>query len=413
MTSRLRDHFAGVGVKHLTAVDAEPSRSNQHEIGTTSAMRKQFLGADQQRRFDVVYVWIGDDRDPVVARGEATHYDTRAAQAGRSPEWRLYYGSNAVTEAMREGDTLFLALDSAGRLLFIVTPSASSMEGQLLWLFDLTLAGRTFASRAVAEDESELGFAARLILEQLGVEVGAPDSEPLDALIDDFDLAFPPTKVFSERARASLPGIDPLDDPDIALVAWLDREEAMFRRLERRIVANRLEMGFLVHDDVDVDGFLQFSLSVQNRRKVRMGQSLENHLEAVFNAFGVAHVRGGVTEDNHRPDFLFPSLSLYRAAPEAGDSRLTMLGAKSTCKERWRQVLTEASKIPDKHLLTLEPGITERQTAQMRDANLQLVVPSPIHQTYRESQRVWLWDLRCFVNEVAGKEEIGVSGDHG
>jgi hypothetical protein len=31
-----------------------------------------------------------------------------------------------------------------------------------------------------------------------------------------------------------------------------------------------------------------------------------------------------------------------------------MLGAKTTCKDRWRQVLTEAIKIPHKHLFTLE-----------------------------------------------------------
>jgi len=38
----LRDHFLGVAAKRLTAVDAEPKRSNQHEINTTSEMRKHF-----------------------------------------------------------------------------------------------------------------------------------------------------------------------------------------------------------------------------------------------------------------------------------------------------------------------------------------------------------------------------------
>ena len=42
-----------------------------------------------------------------------------------------------------------------------------------------------------------------------------------------------------------------------------------------------------------------------------------------------------------------------------------MLGAKSTCKDRWRQVLAEDEKISRKHLLTLEPGISEPQTHQM------------------------------------------------
>ena len=111
-----------------------------------------------------------------------------------------------------------------------------------------------------------------------------------------------------------------------------------------------------------MDAFIAFSLSVQNRRKARMGHSLENHLEAVFRALRVRYVRGAVTENNQRPDFLFPSVEAYRRAPATGAPCLAMLGAKSTCKDRWRQVLAEASKIPDKHLLTLEPGISEQQT---------------------------------------------------
>ena len=39
-------------------------------------------------------------------------------------------------------------------------------------------------------------------------------------------------------------------------MAWLDHEEAMFRRLERRIVSARIEQGFVTADGVDVDGFL-------------------------------------------------------------------------------------------------------------------------------------------------------------
>ena len=143
---------------------------------------------------------------------------------------------------------------------------------------------------------------------------------------------------------------------------------------------------------VDVDGFMKFSLSVQNRRKSRMGRSLENHLEAVFQACNLAYARGVVTENNQKPDFLFPSAEAYCSAPETGLSCLAMLGAKSTCKDRWRQVLTEAAKIPRKHLLTLEPGISEPQTHQMEGNypfNLTRLLPSGTPQTpsRRESIR--------------------------
>ena len=138
----------------------------------------------------------------------------------------------------------------------------------------------------------------------------------------------------------------------------------------------------------------------QNRRKSRMGHSLENHLAAVLRAHGIRHVRGAVTEHNHKPDFLFPDLPTYQAAPPEGDARLTMLGAKSSCKDRWRQVLAEAEKISRKHLLTLEPGISEPQTSQMEASSLQLVVPLPVQESYTAAQQGWLWSVADFIGEV-------------
>ncbi len=397
--SYLRDHFVGVGAKRLTAVDAEPKRSNQHEVGTTREMRRHFLG-EQNRRYKTVYLWLGDDENAVVAQGQSNHYDARQNQPHRSAEWRLYYPSNPVTEAMRQGDSLFLAMARDESIYFIVAPSASTSEGQLSWLFGLTPVSKSFVSREIGEDAAELGFAARFILDQLGIEPEITESEELDNIIDQFQGTFPTTKEFSQVARDSLPGIDSRDDPDHVLVQWVDREEALFRRLESRIVSERLQAGFAAGKEIDVEEFLRFSLSVHNRRKSRMGHSLEHHLAAVFDDYGLAYVRHAITEHNNRPDFLFPSSELYRQAPATGDPRLTMLGAKSTCKDRWRQVLPEAEKIPHKHLFTLEPGITESQTNQMRDLALQLVVPQPVCDTYTPAQQAWLWDLSNFIDHV-------------
>ena len=45
------------------------------------------------------------------------------------------------------------------------------------------------------------------------------------------------------------------------------------------MVAERLKQGFVSEDGVDVDDFIRFSLSVQNRRKSRAGHAFENHVE--------------------------------------------------------------------------------------------------------------------------------------
>jgi len=83
-----------------------------------------------------------------------------------------------------------------------------------------------------------------------------------------------------------------------------------------------------------------------------------------------------------------------------------MLGAKSTAKDRWRQVLSEAERIPDKHLLTLEPGISENQTDEMQAKRLQLVVPERLHATYRPGQRAWLMTLASFLAVVRERQSL-------
>jgi hypothetical protein len=56
-----------------------------------------------------------------------------------------------------------------------------------------------------------------------------------------------------------------------------------------------------------------------------------------------------------------------------------MLAAKTTCKDRWRQILNEADRIPAKHLLTLQEGVSEGQFREMNDAGVRLVVPRALH----------------------------------
>ena len=400
--SYLRDHFVGVGAKRLTAVDAEPIRSNQHEVGTTQEIRRLFLGENNQR-YKTIYVWLDDDENAIVTEGVSNHYDVRENQPHRTPEWRLYYPGNSVTETMSQGDSLFLAKARDESLYFVVAPRNSTSERQLSWLFGLSPVRQTFVSREIDEDGVELGFAARFILDELGIETVLPESEELDNIIDQFEGAFPTTKEFSQTARDSLSGLDSRDNPDVVLVRWLDREEALFRRLERRLVSERLRVGFIHGEEIDVEEFLRFSLSVHNRRKSRMGHSLEHHLAAVFDAHELEYARQAVTEQKSKPDFLFPSLEVYRGAPESGDPRLTMLGAKSTCKDRWRQVLPEAVKIPEKHLFTLEPSISKDQTDQMQSFSLQLVVPEPVRESYTPSQKAWLWNLTEFIGHVKSR----------
>lgn len=407
----LSEYFKGVGVKVLSAVDANPKKSNQHEIGTTKKMRK-FLG-NNRHKFEASYVWLGEEQESITDFGTATHYDAREKKNHRSAEFRLYYLTNNVTELMTEGDTLFLAMRPDRSLLFIIVPSESSLHGQLLWLFDIDTVpqpGKRFITQQYTDNnDSKIDFISRFILDLIGIEYEDPNSNSLDSIIDkyiiaEYGLKFPTTAVFSNLARITLPEVNPESDPDAALLTWLNHEEALFRRLENQMVARRISKGFENEDGIDVDGFIKYSLRVQNRRKSRMGHSLEHHLKAIFEAKKLKFDSQVITEKNKKPDFIFPGREQYYDQ-DFSVKLLTVLAAKSTCKDRWPQILPEAERIPQKHLITIEPGISVSQTEMMKESNVQLIVPLHIQDSYQSSQKKWLYSVNDFIGLVSQKQK--------
>ena len=77
-----------------------------------------------------------------------------------------------------------------------------------------------------------------------------------------------------------------------------------------------------------------------------------------------------------------------------------MLAVKTTCKDRWWQILNEARRIDRKHLLTLQEGVSEKQFREMEEAQVQLVVPEPLIKTYPKSVRPHLQTLESFIADI-------------
>jgi hypothetical protein len=397
----LSEHFKGVGAKRLSAVEASAERSRQHEFNGSRSL-ETLLGTPQGRQeFATRFLRISDEGEPASAEGTLTWYDARERHPSRS-ELRLYYTANDVTRLMQEGDLLVVALRQDGTLLAVIAEGGSSIEEQIEWLFGLDSPESEFeVVHEASFDQSRLQLAARIVLESIGISALEDDERALEMMLERFNGRFPSTAEFSafarelsERTRFAESEIDEV------LVTWLEKEETLFMTLERHIVKSRIEAGFR-----DVDDFMDYSLSVQNRRKARAGRSLENHLEMIFSTLRLSHTRGARTEGRSTPDFLFPGISEYRNGSFPTD-RLTMLAAKSTCKDRWRQILTEAQRIRDKHLITLEPGITSHQTGEMSAAGVHLVVPAALHDTYRPAQRGRLMTLSDFVDMVRVRQLV-------
>ena len=136
-----------------------------------------------------------------------------------------------------------------------------------------------------------------------------------------------------------------------------------------------------------------------------MGLSLQHHLTALFIASKLRFSAQARTEGKNRPDFLFPGEAEYHDEIFNAE-HLVMLGAKSTLKERWRQILVEANRIQRKHLCTLEPGISRDQTEEMHRHEVTLVIPKSLHATYNVEQAKTIWDVTQFLNFVKVKQTL-------
>lgn len=186
--------------------------------------------------------------------------------------------------------------------------------------------------------------------------------------------------------------------PDKRLLRRRDCEFEIFRSVEEAIELPAIIAGFTTLDD-----FISRAQTVLQRRKARSGRSLELHtreilIEEQFRE-GTDFQHGPQSEPGKRPDFLFPSQAAYRD-PSFPAARLRMLATKTTCRDRWRQVINEADRIPVKHLLTLQEGVSEAQFREMTQANVQLVVPEPLIGKFPASIRADIQTLESFMGDL-------------
>lgn len=387
----LSRYFKATAHKNLSAVDV----GKQHEIGSNKFSALLGDPGGEKLYFSATFIFFQPELDEAESvDDQVTWYDTRYNKPGRSAELRLYYKNNPVTDQMQEGDFCLLAVEASGKLLIAIARPGSEHERRLRYLFDLAEAQSEWHIDASVSGK-ELDLASTRILEALGIEPTDSEDSLLGVMIDRFGHSFPPTRDFSSFARLSVRLDAPVEgDADGALETWMQHEERLFRTLEREIVGQRIQHGFN-----SVDEFVSFSLSVQNRRKSRVGHALENHLEAVLRHNKVAFQRGARTEGSVRPDFLFPGEAAYRDL-RVSSPPLRMLAAKTTCKDRWRQILSEAARIPNKHLCTLETAISSTQTAEMAGHGVTLVLPSSVARTYTRAQAEAALSLQGFVELV-------------
>ncbi|MBQ9677245.1 MAG: restriction endonuclease [Prevotella sp.] len=226
----------------------------------------------------------------------------------------------------------------------------------------------------------------------------------ISKFVNQYDM-FPETRIMALGARNCYNEANSINSrsivakPDDVLLGWIDTEYSLFKSMEEKVYAN-----ICTHPFDSIESFVSMANEVLNRRKSRAGKSLEHHLADIFTHNELIFEEQAVTEENKKPDFLFPNGECYHNLEFPGDL-ITVLGAKTTCKDRWRQVLNEADRVDVKYLFTLQQGISANQLREMRDYNLRLVVPKKYIQSFPKDYRTDITDLSSFIGMVKERQE--------
>lgn len=409
--------------KYLSANDVGITRSHQSgflmPVATWSMFLPQAGIRGRNAEAEVRIQWC--DGSATDSRyewyGEGTRREYRLTRFGRRFEFRddAHVGSLLVMVEIGEHRYWASVLDADDDIdAFLACVGSDATEagiilggtGQIgtLALFEspLVWGGSTLFDFGVQAGclAAETGTAA--------TEVAAADTSPLvlepdliAGYVRSVPSGFPSAHTVAAQAReiqSRCRAMNLIEEPDRALLDWQGTEYRLFQAYERHNYEQRISQPFIT-----VDELVAFANTLLNRRKSRAGSSLENHLEYVFGQDRLPFTRGGITEDGNKPDFIFPGISQYRAQAYP-TSRLVFLGAKTTCKDRWRQILDEADRIETKHLFTLQQGISANQLYQMQQKKVILVVPESYKTSFPVQYRGALLSLKQFIDRT--KERV-------
>lgn len=314
----------------------------------------------------------------------------------------VYYGQKSRNESRLTcfgRGFQYLAQEYVGALVVFVKENASKVH--------------TFVFNSDEEIEEFLGALglgptdANRLINLTGISPEDREKTAFDQFIATLTTEFPSSEEMSAAARKIEDAVyDHKEEistkPDAKLLKWADVEYRLFRAIENDRFGATVSEGFET-----VEAFVEMANKVLNRRKSRAGKSLEHHLSALFTGNGLAFEEQVVTEGSKKPDFIFPSSQAYhdQSFPTAN---LIFLAAKTTCKDRWRQILNEANRLKDKpkYLCTLQQGISLPQMNEMAAEGVRLVVPRDYINYYPAETRSQIMNIGQFVSFAKGVQGV-------
>jgi hypothetical protein len=128
-----------------------------------------------------------------------------------------------------------------------------------------------------------------------------------------------------------------------------------------------------------VDGYQEIDalmLSASQQRKSRAGTSFENHIDQMLTDGKLPFQKQVVLTDLRRPDFILPSYRVFTDR-HRGKSEALVLSAKTTLRERWKQVPSEIENC-ELFLATVDEQIAGNAVDHMKSLGITLVVPEKL-----------------------------------
>lgn len=285
----------------------------------------------------------------------------------------------------------FLQPDNVGNLLILIPKSLEEFSAFVLCRED-----------DIEEFQAALGIEAfeswGTYQPNLKPEVNEDDCITLQ--FNSFTKAldsFPTTKTISDEVFRILSEcvIDFFNfTPDEKLMRCVTDEYTLFRIIEQKLTESDVSRKFK-----NIDDLIETAARLLNRRKARAGKSLEHHVERILTESGIRFDSKPKIDGRVEPDILIPGKEAYNN-PTFPEEKLAVIGLKTTCKDRWRQVLNEGKRVQNKHILTLQRGISHNQLCEMAASKVVLVVPKPIQNLYPTNTGISILSFADFINTM-------------
>ena len=280
------------------------------------------------------------------------------------------------------------------RYLAVVVDSENEEAATLVDLFDLAPAfhcGQFIPSVAVRSYQDKIFDFIEQALVAFKSGNLATFSKSHASLPEPHEIALMAQKKFMDR-NPDIKSFDPflLSAPGDSLME-ISRgiELEIFREFELK--QRSLELVNVILGDVGTDNSIdkvfrsiirnfpridKILLSASQTRKSRAGRSFEYHIETMLRDGHVPHEVQVIMSSKRRPDFILPSFKLYNQIDRPYEHAL-VLSAKTTLRERWKQVEGEIKNC-DLYLATVDEKIAENAIQSMKESGIKLVVPESL-----------------------------------